>query len=217
MAKDKITEYDATASNNTVCGDVNIAENSALPSDMNNFAREIMSHLKEGLGSGTPLYVDQTNNRLGINTSSPSVDLDISGGLSVDGGTIKLDGNYPTGSNNVALGNTALDSISTGANNTAIGTNALTANTSGSQNVAVGANALDANTTTSSNTAVGYESLSANTAHNNTAVGWYSARSNTTGTSLTAIGLQALDQNTTGSNNTAVGQEALKANTTGLQ
>ena len=47
MARDKITEYDATANNNTVCGDVNIAENSALPSDMNNFAREIMSHLKE--------------------------------------------------------------------------------------------------------------------------------------------------------------------------
>jgi len=47
MARDKITEYDSTAANNTVCGDVNIAENSALPSDMNNFAREIMSHLKE--------------------------------------------------------------------------------------------------------------------------------------------------------------------------
>ena len=72
MAKDKITEYDATANNNTVCGDVNIAENSALPSDMNNFAREIMSHLKEGLGSGTPLYVDQTNNRVGIGNSTPS-------------------------------------------------------------------------------------------------------------------------------------------------
>lgn len=77
MAKDKITEYDATANNNTVCGDVNIAENSALPSDMNNFAREIMSHLKEGLGSGTPLYVDQTNNRLGIGTSSPDYNLQI--------------------------------------------------------------------------------------------------------------------------------------------
>ena len=72
MAKDKITEYDATANNNTVCGDVNIAENSALPSDMNNFAREIMSHLKEGLGSGTPLYVDQTNNRVGIGNSNPT-------------------------------------------------------------------------------------------------------------------------------------------------
>ena len=77
MAKDKITEYDATANNNTVCGDVNIAENSALPSDMNNFAREIMSHLKEGLGSGTPLYVDQTNNRVGINTTGSVRDLQI--------------------------------------------------------------------------------------------------------------------------------------------
>ena len=47
MAKDKITEYDATAANNTVVGDVNLAENSALPSDMNNAVREVMSHLKE--------------------------------------------------------------------------------------------------------------------------------------------------------------------------
>ena len=84
MAKDKITEYDATANNNTVCGDVNIAENSALPSDMNNFAREIMSHLKEGLGSGTPLYVDQTNNRVGIN-KTPTVALDVSGDADFSG------------------------------------------------------------------------------------------------------------------------------------
>ena len=39
MARDKLTEYSATASENTVCGDVNIAENSALPSDLNNYAR----------------------------------------------------------------------------------------------------------------------------------------------------------------------------------
>ena len=47
MAKDKLTEYDATADNNTVVGDVNLGENSALPSDMNNAIRELMSHLKE--------------------------------------------------------------------------------------------------------------------------------------------------------------------------
>jgi hypothetical protein len=29
--------------------------------------------------------------------------VDINGNLDVDGGTIKLDGNYPTGSNNVAF------------------------------------------------------------------------------------------------------------------
>ena len=47
MAKDKLTEYDSNAANNTVVGDVNLAENSALPSDMNNAVREVMSHLKE--------------------------------------------------------------------------------------------------------------------------------------------------------------------------
>ena len=78
MAKDKITEYDATASNNTVVGDVNLAENSALPSDMNNAIREVMSHQKEAFGSGTPLYVDQTNNRVGVN-KTPTVALDVSG------------------------------------------------------------------------------------------------------------------------------------------
>jgi len=72
MAKDKITEYDATANNNTVVGDVNLAENSALPSDMNNAIREVMSHQKEAFGSGTPLFVDQTNNRVGIGGSSPT-------------------------------------------------------------------------------------------------------------------------------------------------
>ena len=71
MAKDKLTEYDATAANNTVVGDVNLAENSALPSDMNNAVREIMSHQKEAFGSGTPLLVDQTNNRVGVGVASP--------------------------------------------------------------------------------------------------------------------------------------------------
>ena len=48
-------------------------------------------------------------------------------------GTIKLDGNYPVGTGNVALGNTALDDGSlSGGYNTAIGNEALTANTSGS-------------------------------------------------------------------------------------
>ena len=35
--------------------------------------------------------------------------LTVNGNVSVDGGTIKLDGNYPTGTANVALGDTALD------------------------------------------------------------------------------------------------------------
>ena len=88
MAKDKITEYDSTAANNTVVGDVNLAENSALPSDMNNAVREIMSHQKEAFGSGTPLYVDQTNNRVGVGNASPATALHVSGGAMLDGITV---------------------------------------------------------------------------------------------------------------------------------
>ena len=92
MARDKLTEYSATTSENTVCGDVNIAENSALPSDMNNFAREVMSHLKN-FSDGTDaidaltvtgnltvdtntLHVDAANNRVGVGTTSPSQTID---------------------------------------------------------------------------------------------------------------------------------------------
>ena len=91
MAKDKITEYDATAANNTVVGDVNLAENSALPSDMYNAIREIMSHQKEAFGSGTPLFVDQTNNRVGVNNSSPTVALDVTGNVVVSKATPNVD------------------------------------------------------------------------------------------------------------------------------
>ena len=82
MAKDKITEYDATAANNTDVGGVNLAENSMNPSDVNNAIREVMSHQKEAFGSGTPLFVDQTNNRVGIGTSSPSAALQVVGSFS---------------------------------------------------------------------------------------------------------------------------------------
>lgn len=57
MAKDKLTEYDSTAANNTVVGDVNLAENSCLPSDMNNAIREVMSHLAD-MSSGASAVKD---------------------------------------------------------------------------------------------------------------------------------------------------------------
>src|SRR6056300_240712 len=73
--------------------------------------------------------------------------LTISGNLSVDGGTIKLDGNYPTGSDNVALGRNSLASNTTGSENISIGSTSLAYNTSGNKNVAVGRQALNNNTT----------------------------------------------------------------------
>ena len=113
--------------------------------------------------------------------------------LDVDGGTIKLDGNYPVGTNNVAMGDAALDDGS------------LT----GSYNTAVGSSALSANTTGQGNTASGYTALLANTTGNeNSAFGQYALYDNTSGSNNVAIGRSALENNTTSSRNTAVGFQA---------
>jgi len=64
--------------------------------------------------------------------------LDVAGNVSVDNGTIKLDGNYPVGTDNVALGDTALDSLTSGSRNNALGASALTAVTSGAWNIGIG-------------------------------------------------------------------------------
>ena len=143
--------------------------------------------------------------------------VDIAGNLTVDGGTIKLDGNYPTGSNNVALGNTALDDGSlSGGNNTAIGSAALSSTTSGADNTAVGFNVLSTNQTGSSNTAIGKSALSLNTGGSNVAVGRSALENNSTASNNTAVGKDALIANTTGHSLVAVGDSALKTNTTAL-
>jgi hypothetical protein len=153
-------------------------------------------------------------------------------GISVDGGTIKLDGNYPVGTGNVALGDGALDDGGlSGAYNTAVGSGALTANTTG-QNDAFGASALLTNTTGTFNTAIGASSLFDNssgsynvavgrnalenntTASNNTAVGYQAGYSNTTG-DVAAFGRLAMRDNTTGVGSTAMGLSSLLVNTTG--
>ena len=79
MAKDKLTDYSATNASNTDVGGINIDEG-MLPSAVNNSIRELMTHQKEAFGSGTPLYVDQTNNRVGISTASPGVKFELNNG-----------------------------------------------------------------------------------------------------------------------------------------
>src|SRR6056300_1562770 len=76
-------------------------------------------------GTETMAYFDDDgavslwyNNNVKLATTFTGIDvtgtavtdgLTVAGNVSIDGGTIKLDGNYPTGTDNVALGNTALD------------------------------------------------------------------------------------------------------------
>ena len=130
------------------------------------------------------------------------------------GGTIKLDGDYPTGTQNVALGDTALDSVASGAEyNTVVGSAAGTAISSGDANTAVGAFALDANETGSSNTAIGYAALTEATGTGSTAVGRNASHSATSAVN-TAVGFEAAYYSTTGGNNTAIGYRAFKGTTT---
>jgi trimeric autotransporter adhesin len=160
------------------------------------------------------IYSDGTNILEGISSTG---NLEVSGNLDVDGGTIKLDGNYPTGTENLALGDGALDDGSlTGSYNTAIGSGSMTANTSGQRNTAVGRTSLEVNTTGSYHVAVGFGALRSNVNGNyNTAVGYDSLVSSVGSDNNTAVGYQSLCANTA-VGNTAVGTNSLCSNTTGF-
>src|SRR6056300_234635 len=117
-------------------------------------------YLKGNSDGNVELYYD---NELKLATTATGIDvtgtavtdgLTVAGNVSVDGGTIKLDGNYPTNTGNVALGDTALDSLTSGNLNTAIGHQSLTANTSGGGNTSIGGSAGTGNTTGNNNTTV---------------------------------------------------------------
>jgi hypothetical protein len=139
----------------------------------------------------------------------------VSGPINVTTDSIKLDGNYPVGSENTALGNGALDDGSlTGGNNVAIGSNSLTANTSGAYNTGVGVGSLFSNSSGSNNIAIGYQSLLSNSTGNGHAVvGFQAGYNNTTGLYNTYMGESTGRQNSTGGSNTAVGNAAMYSNT----
>jgi len=131
----------------------------------------------------------------------------------VSGGLL---GNLSVGTDNVALGNTALDSLTSGQENVAIGSASLTAVTSGQRNVGVGVSTLQTISTANFNTALGHAAARDITGSGNTALGDTAMVTATTGDNNTAVGHQSLKVNTA-SNNTAVGKDALTANTTGTQ
>ena len=158
------------------------------------------------------LYYD---NAVKLATTATGVDVTgtaVTDGLTVDG-NIKLDGNYPVGTENVALGNAAFDAVTSGIQNTAIGSNSLTANTSGTNNTAVGRSSLATNISGSELTAVGTNALALNTGNYNTAVGSAALVSNTTASYNTAVGYQSLYTNISGERNTSLGYTAGKYST----
>ena len=184
------------------------------------------------------LKVDTITDEAGTGAPTLSQGLTVAGNVSVDGGTIKLDGAYPIGTANTALGDAALDSVEAGgSDNTTVGNNAGTAITTGQYNTLIGSNAGDALTTSQRNVAIGTGALTSDTLGSrsvavgqsalgsqnftsatdtyNTAVGQFAGLSNSTGQYNTFLGGQAGQSNTTASNTTAVGYQAGYSNTTG--
>ena len=137
------------------------------------------------------LFWDDTNNRLGIGTATPTTALDVVG---VDAriNTIRIG----LGGGNVV-------------DNIAVGTSALNINTSGSGNTAISYFALAANITGSNNTAVGSYALRNNTQSNNTAIGYTSLFNLSTGTLNTALGRQAARYIADGSTSLTIANQSI--------
>lgn len=193
MAKTKISEYDATAANNTDIDSINIAEGMA-PSNVNNALRQMMSHLK------TEFFKTGSNN-----TSLGATALD------------SLDGSSPGGFN-TAIGDVAATALTEGQRNTALGYGALQTDTLGSRNVALGFNALGTQNFTSAtdsyNVGIGYDAGGAlTTGVENTLIGSLAGDALTTGDFNVALGWGALGVETKGNKSVAIGTGALDAQT----
>jgi len=155
------------------------------------------------LSSNANLYWDNSNNRLGIGTSSPSKQLTTTQDILVNGNDIGLGGgNQP---NNARFGNAALNNNTTGVGNLAIGAYALLNNTTGYYNIALGNQAMFYNVSGHTNTAIGQNVLIYNTGSKNTGIGTQSLYNNIGGLENTGIGPFSLYSNVTGNSNIAIG------------
>ena len=167
-----------------------------------------------GSGSFATVYL---SGNVGIGTTTPGSPLDVTGAINTSsayniGGSSIL--SLP-GTSNLALGTSALHSITTGTYNVAVGTGSLGVTTTGGDNTALGYNTLELNTSGNDNTALGNSAMYSNTTGvQNTAVAYGSLFNNTTGNNNSALGLNSLHDNTTGGANTAIGEDALFYNTT---
>ncbi|NOY05301.1 MAG: hypothetical protein GXO82_01495 [Chlorobi bacterium] len=184
-----------------------------------------------GLYGSDNLFWDKVKGRLGLGTSTPNEQLELTGNLRMPAttpstgilysGTNTLLHTYgtdntflgenagnlnTTGNGNTGFGFSSLRSVTTGYHNTAVGKKALYSNGTGYQNTAIGDRALYSNTTGFANMAAGMEVMYKNTTgYRNTAIGYQAMSSNTAGYDNIAIGFKAGSNITTGKNNICIG------------
>jgi hypothetical protein len=205
VTRAKISQYSATANDNTDVNGVNIAEG-CPPSSMNNMGREIMAALKR------------------FETGADGDSLTVGGSLVVAGDiTVNSQGDVRFADSD-SSNYVALQAPATVASNVtftlpaADGTSGQVIQTNGSGTLSFATPSSltgETNSATPFETSLGSGAGAVNTGVNNTFIGFEAGNDNTTGTNNTALGYQALDANTTGVQNVAVGSGALGANTTG--
>lgn len=126
-----------------------------------------------------------------------------------------------TGTNNVAIGASALVNAKDAAGNVAIGREAMTASRTSANNVAIGNSALSSDTAGAQNIAIGTLALRGATATpfftggNNIALGTNTMLNATSASSNVAIGTGTLGTVAASNNNVAVGNNALQSITSG--
>ncbi len=189
------------------------------------------------LGAADLFYGNLATKRIGIGTTTPGQQLEITGSFSLPATTSSTTGIIFKGTSpfihdfkpagkpgqNTFVGILAGNFAMTGpnsydaSNNTALGYMVLNGLANGNQNTAVGSTSMALTTGGTDNTAVGFNTLSANlTGNYNTAIG-SGTLSNNTASGNTAIGCVALANNTTGHSNVFVGQMAGIYNQTGYR
>ncbi len=137
-------------------------------------------------------------------------------GLNTGGTT--LSGTGSEASNNTAMGEASMNSLTSGCCNTSLGSWSLNNVTSGKYNNAFGYNSLYQNTTASFNCAFGAGSMENNlTGNNNCSYGVSSMSENTTGYDNCAFGRSSLLFNISGYYNTGVGSSSLRSNVYGYE
>lgn len=187
--------------------------------------------------NNTQFFWDNTNNRLGIGTNTPTVALDVNGSMnlpySTSGGANVINwggvrtitttsssmylgqnaGNLAglSAGSNFGFGNGTLSGITTGLNNVGVGVGAGGTVTTGGNNLGIGTNALNSGTdgTGSFNVAFGQAALYATTGvtDSNAAIGRNALRGAVNASGNLAIGTSA-GQGLTGSNNVLIGASA---------